>query len=319
MKFPEPIPVSSIASEFGAKLLGDSTQKATGINEIHKVEPGDITFSDVEKYFNKALRSEASILLLNQEVECPPGKTILVCEKPFDVYNTLVERFRPFRPIGTTIDPTAEIDPSAVIEPGVVIGASVRIGKDTRIEAGAVVREYCEIGERTIIQSNTVIGSDAFYFKREDGKYRKWTSGGRVIIHDDVYIGANCTINRGVSGDTIIGSGSKIDCLVHVGHGAVIGKNCLIAAQVGISGKTVIGDGCTLYGQVGLAHGLTIGDNVKILAKSGVGSDFKNGATIFGIPAVDARTRWKELAALKSLPEIVRKVMRSDTNTTDNL
>ena len=311
MKFPKPISVRDIAEEFNARIIGDPDITATGINEIHKVEPGDITFSDLEKYFNKALNSDASVILLNKEADCPPGKAILVAENPFVIFDKLIERYRPFTPINQMIHPLAQIHPTAVIEPNVVIGPHVTIGANSQIETGAIIREYCHIGERVIIQSGVVVGSDAFYFKRDTGIFTKWTSGGRVIIEDDVYIGANCTINRGVSGDTVVGQGTKIDCLVHVGHGAVIGKNCLVAAQVGISGKTIIGDGCTLYGQVGIAHGLHIGENVKILAKSGVPSNIEPGQTVFGIPADDARTKWREIAATKQLPDFIKAVNRA--------
>ena len=308
MRLPEPIPVKEIAREFNATLIGDETLHATGVNEIHKVTPGDITFSDVEKYFNKALKSEATIIILNKAAECPDGKALLICDNPFEVYDTLISRYRPFRPIGIQIDPTAEIHPDAVLEPNVIVGAHVKIGAGTRIEAGTVIRDYTEIGERVIIQSGVVIGSDAFYFKKAEGQYTKWTSGGRVIIEDDVYIGSNCTINRGVSGDTVIGAGSKIDCLVHIGHGAVLGRNCLIAAQVGISGKTILGDGCTLYGQVGVAHGLKISPGVTALAKSGVGESHEPGQTVFGIPATDARAKWREKAAIRKLPAIINQL-----------
>jgi UDP-3-O-[3-hydroxymyristoyl] glucosamine N-acyltransferase len=131
------------------------------------------------------------------------------------------------------------------------------------------------------------------------------------VIGNDVYIGANCTVNRGVSGDTVIGEGTRIDCLVQIGHGVVIGKHCLLAAQVGIAGKTVIGNHCVIYGQVGIAQNLVIGDRVTILAKAGVGKNIEPGKTYFGIPAGEAREKFKELAAVKMLPEIIRQNRQS--------
>lgn len=307
MKFPVPLTIDQVAEFIGAEILGDRDQLAYGINEIHKVEKGDITFVDVEKYFAKSLHSAASIIILNMEVECPPGKTLLICDKPFVAYDSLVRTYRPYKSLESRIDPTAVIHPSVTIEPGVIIGRHVHIGKETVIEAGAVIRDYCTVGERCIIQSGTIIGTDAFYFKKEDGKYTKWTSGGRVLIGDDVYIGANCTINRGVSGDTVIGNGSKLDCLVQIGHGVVLGENCLLAAQVGIAGKTMVGSGCIIYGQVGIAQNLVIGDNVTIGAKSGVARDLQSGKTYFGIPAVEIKEKYREIAALRRLPEIFRR------------
>jgi len=157
------------------------------------------------------------------------------------------------------------------------------------------------IGDNVIIQAGALIATDAFYYKKIDGTYFKWRSGGKVIIEDDVEIGAGCTINRGVSGETIIGKGSKLDCQIHIGHGVVIGKNCLIAAQTGIAGKTIIGNNCTIYGQVGIAQNLHIGDNTVLLAKSGVSKDLEGNKTYYGNPASEAREKYKEIAAIKML------------------
>ena len=159
-----------------------------------------------------------------------------------------------------------------------------------------------------IIQSGTTIGTDAFYFKKETGIHTRWHSGGRVVIEDDVYIGSNCTINKGVSGDTVIGEGTKIDCLVHVGHGAVIGKHCIVAGQAGISGKAVIGNNCFILGQSGVAAGLNIGDNVTLAPKTGAGNDLETGKRYFGSPAKEWTTAWRELAAVKRLPDLIHKI-----------
>jgi UDP-3-O-[3-hydroxymyristoyl] glucosamine N-acyltransferase len=304
MKFQTPIPVREIARLTGARLVGNSDLEATGINEIHKVEAGDITFVDRDKYYARSLSSAATIIVIDKDAECPPGKALLICKRPFEAYDHLVRMHRPYTPLSMTIDPTSEVHPSASIEPNVVIGRHVVIGADTHIEAGVVIRDYTVIGARVIIQSGTIVGSDAFYFKKEGATYHKWTSCGRVVIHDDVFIGANCTIVRGVSGDTVIGRGTKIDTLVQIGHGAVIGEDCLIASQTGIAGKTILGNRCTLYGQVGLAQNLHFGDDVTVLAQSGVGEDIESGKTYFGSPASDARTHMKELALIKKLPEI---------------
>ena len=306
MKFKEAIPIVDIAHWIGAEIIGDKNQYATGINEIHKVTPGDITFSDLEKYFEKALQSEASIIILNAPTECPPGKTILIVEEPFQAYNKLVWRFCPFVPVRTSVHPTAKIHPSVILEPNVVIGPEVEIGEDSHIQANATIYGHSILGARVTIQPNCIIGSDAFYYKRYPDHFEKWRTCGRVIIGDDVEIGAGCTVDRGVSGDTVIGTGTKMDCQIHIGHGAVIGKHCLLAAQVGVGGKTIIGDHVVLYGQVGVAQNLTIGDRAVIYAKSGVSKNLEGGKTYFGSPASEIKEKYKELAALRMLPDFLK-------------
>lgn len=309
MKFPHPISVHALAQRFQAQVIGDASLLATGINEIHKVEPGDIAFSDVKKYFEKTLASAATVILLNEAAECPPGKVILVVPQPFEAYDALIREYRPFEAITEAICPEAYIHPTALIEPGVVIANHVRIGAYCHIQANTYIGEYTEIGDYVSIGPNCTIGSDAFYYKKQaDGSFQKWRSGGRVILHDRVDIGAGCTINKGVSGDTIIGEGSKLDCQIHIGHGVVVGKNCLFAAQVGIGGKTIIEDNVVLYGQVGIAQAIQIGKGAIVLATSGVSKSLEGGKTYFGAPAEEVRDKYKELAALRQLPDLIRKM-----------
>ena len=302
MELPEPISAVEFAEQIGGDLYGDCSLEIKGVNEIHKVRPGDLMFVDHEKYYKKALQSDATIILIDQKVEVPEGKAIIVHDEPFKAYDKLVKEHRPFPVLEQRISPKAEIHHKAVIEPGVVIGGHVEIGADTHIEANTVIHDYTVIGNNVRIQAGCIIGTDAFYFKKqEDGRYDKWTTGGRVVIEDEVDIGSGCTINRGVSGDTVIGRGSKLDCQVHIGHGVVIGKNCLLAGQVGIGGKTVVGDRVVMYGQVGVAQSLNIGDDVVLLAKSGVSKDLEAGKTYFGAPAGEVRSKFRELATLKRL------------------
>ncbi|MCC6462401.1 MAG: UDP-3-O-(3-hydroxymyristoyl)glucosamine N-acyltransferase [Saprospiraceae bacterium] len=311
MKFPTPIPVREIARRFDAQVIGDDSLAATGINEIHKVEPGDIAFSDAPKYFQKTLDSAATIILLNAAAECPPGKAILVVEKPFEVYDTLIREHRPFEPLSSAISPAAEIHPTAIIEPGVVVAANVRIGAHSHIQANTYIGEYTYIGAHVSIGPGCILGSDAFYYKKHpDGSFQKWRSGGRVLIEDQVDIGAGCTINKGVSGDTVVGYGSKLDCQIHLGHGVVIGKHCLIAAQVGIGGKTILEDHVVLYGQVGVIQAVTIGKGAVVLAGAGVSKSLEGGKTYFGAPAEEFREKYKELAALRQLPELIKKLYK---------
>jgi UDP-3-O-[3-hydroxymyristoyl] glucosamine N-acyltransferase len=323
MKFDRPIPIKTIATQIGAnQIIGDDTLNVLGINEIHQVRAGDITFSDVKKYFEKALNSAATFIILNDIPEIiPKQKVILIHPFPFDAYDSLMRLQRPFTPLSMDIAESAAIHPSVIFEPNVVIGNHVRIGAGTYIRANAVIDDFTVIGKNVVIGAGAIIGTDAFYFKRtpvvtepdEDGLsnqehdknvkglYRKWRSGGRVVIEDGVDIGSGCTINRGVSSDTIIGSGTKLDCQVHIGHDVVVGKNCLFAAQVGIGGNTTVEDEVVLYGQVGVAQNIKIGKKAIVLAKSGVSKSLSGDKTYFGYPAQEVKEAFKELAILRQL------------------
>lgn len=302
MKFDKPISIQKIAERLKATIIGDNTGHAIGINEIHHVQAGDITFSDVKKYFAKALNSAATFIILNEIPEViPEGKVVLIHPQPFEAYDSLVREQRPFRPLSNEVADSAAIHPSVIFEPNVVIGNHVRIGLGSYIQANAVIHDFTVIGKNVTIGAGALIGTDAFYFKRNTEGYKKWRSGGRVVIEDNVDIGAGCTINKGVSSDTIIGAGTKIDCQVHIGHDAQIGKNCLIAAQAGISGNTVLEDEVIVYGQVGIAQNLRIGKKAIISAKSGVSKDLPGDKTYFGYPAQEAREAYKELAILRQL------------------
>jgi UDP-3-O-[3-hydroxymyristoyl] glucosamine N-acyltransferase len=311
MKFNAPIPVTEIAAYIGAELEGNDQQMATGINEIHKVTPGDISFVDFEKYYDKCLRSAATIIIINKKVDCPPGKTLLVLPDPFSAYVKIVKRFRPFEPATKPISDTAVIGKDTIIQPNVFIGNHVTIGENCLIHPNVTIYDHTVIGNNVIIHAGTVIGADAFYFKKRADRevmYDKMESCGRVIIEDDVEIGAGCTIDKGVSGDTIIGRGTKFDNMIHIGHGTIIGRNCLFAAQVGIGGKANIEDNVILWGQVGVSKDLVIGKGAVVLAQSGVPGSIEGGKTYFGSPVDDARVKMKELAWIKRIPEIWEKL-----------
>ncbi|SEW12139.1 UDP-3-O-(3-hydroxymyristoyl)glucosamine N-acyltransferase [Chitinophaga arvensicola] len=311
MKFEAPVAVTEIAAYIGAELVGNTQLMATGINEIHKVTPGDISFVDFEKYYNASLNSAATIIIINKKVDCPEGKALLVLDDPFSAYVKLVKRFRPFEPATKAISDSAIIGEGTVIQPNVFIGNHVRIGRNCLIHPNVTIYDYCEIGDNVIIHAGTVLGADAFYFKKRPERevnYDKLESCGRVIIESDVELGAGCTIDKGVSGDTIIGRGTKLDNMIHVGHGTVIGRNCLIAAQVGIAGKAKIEDNVILWGQVGVNKDLTIGKGAVVLAQSGVPASLEGGKTYFGTPVEDARVKKKELAWVKRIPEMWEKL-----------
>lgn len=314
MKLKAPVSVKWLADFVGAKLVGDDTIQADGINEVHKITPGDISFVDIEKYYNRTLSSDASVILINKLVECPPGKALLITKDPAGDYVKLVKHFRPFEPATKMISDTAEIGEGTVIMPNVFVGHHCKIGKNCIIHPGVVIYDHTYIGDRVVIQGNSVIGGDAFYFNKRNGEdvlYMKLESCGRTFIEDDVEIGACCTIDKGVSGDTIIGKGTKFDNFIHIGHGTVIGKNCLFAAQVGVAGKVNIGDNVLLYGQVGVSKDLTIESNTVVLAKSGVGKSLPGGNVWFGIPVQDAKDKMEELVWVKRIPELWDK-MKSD-------
>lgn len=301
MDFPKPVPVAEIAIQIGAEIIGDPQQMVMGVNEIHHVRPGDVTFVDVAKYFEKALHSAATVVILNERVAAPVGKTLLLCENPYQAYNSLVLAQRPRTILNAQVHPSAQIDPTAIIEHGAVIGPNVSIGPRSLIQANVVISEHTIIGADVCIQAGALIGSEAFYYKRTPQGFDRWRSGGRVVLEDGVDIGPGCTIAKGVSSDTVIGAGSVLDAQVHIGHDVKIGKRCLFAAQVGVGGNTNIGDEVVLYGQVGIAQNLNIGDKVVVLAKSGVSKDLGAGKTYFGYPAQEARTAYRELAALRGL------------------
>ncbi|MGZ8536805.1 MAG: UDP-3-O-(3-hydroxymyristoyl)glucosamine N-acyltransferase, partial [Flavisolibacter sp.] len=273
MRFEKPVPIIEIARLIGAEVIGEEEGAASGINEIHKVEEGDLVFVDHPKYYQKCIESAATYIIINRKTNFPPHKALLLVEEPFEAYLKIVEHFRPFQPSFKAKSDTSVVGEHTVIMPGSFIGNHVRIGSNSIIHPNVVIMDHCIIGEHVIIQSGTIIGSDAFYYNKKsdrDIQYKKMLSCGRVIIDNHVEIGANCTIDRGVSGDTTIGSGTKIDNLVHVGHDTVIGKNCLIAAQVGIAGATTIEDEVILWGQVGVSKTLTIGKGAEVYAQSGV-------------------------------------------------
>lgn len=311
MQFPAPVSLEWIAQFTGAELIGDPHALATGINEIHRVEKGDLVFVDHPRYYDKCLQSAASYIIINQRTECPPGKALLITANPFEAYCRIVEHFNPFTPSTEMISSSAVIGEGSVVFPGAFIGNRVRIGRNCIIHPGVCILDNCIIGDHVIIQAGTVIGSDAFYYNGKKDRsrwYKKMPSGGRVLIADYAEIGANCTIDRGVSHDTIIGEGTKLDNMIHVGHDTVIGRNCLFAAQVAIGGCTNIGDGVILWGQVAVNKTLTIGDNAIVLAASAVAGSLEGGKTYFGTPAQEAGVARRELVWIKRIPEIWNKV-----------
>ena len=311
MKFDQVVSLKDLNQLIQGKIIGDENAEVSGLNEIHKVTEGDMTFVDFHKYYDVALQSSASFVIINKEVKPPSGKSLILSDDPFRDYNILVKHFRSFKPQPKAIADSAKIGEGTVIQPNCFIGEDVVIGSNCIIHSNVVIYDHTVIGNDVIIHSNSTLGADAFYFKTRKERelyFDKLNTCGRVVVHDHVEIGANCTIDKGVSGDTIIGAGSKLDNQIHVGHGVEIGKNALIAAQVGIAGKTIIGDGVTLWGQVGVSKDLTIGDGAEVYAQSGVPKSLEGGKTYFGSPVGEAREKMKELSLLKRLPEMWEKL-----------
>ena len=305
MKFPKAYPLKEIAAIISSEYVGADDFPVHGMNEIHVVEPGDIVFVDHPKYYDKALQSAATIVLINKQVECPEGKALLVSDDPFRDFNKLTRYFMPFRSSNASIAETAQIGEGTVIQPNAFVGNNVKIGKNCVIHSNVCIYDHTVIGDNVIIHAGTVLGADAFYYKKRPEGFDQLLSGGRVVIHDNVGIGALCTIDKGVTGDTTIGEGTKIDNQVHVGHDTVIGKKCLIAAQTGIAGCVVIEDEVTLWGQSGTTSGITIGAKAVIMAQSGVSKSLEGGKAYFGSPAEEARDKMKQMAYIKRIPEML--------------
>jgi UDP-3-O-[3-hydroxymyristoyl] glucosamine N-acyltransferase len=310
MKFPKPHTLKQIGSLINCDFVGPEDFEILGINEIHVVESGDIVFVDHPKYYDKALESAATIILINKEVDCPEGKALLISDDPFRDFNKLTQHFKPFKASNSAIADNAIIGEGTMIQPNCFIGHNVTIGKNCIIHSNVSIYDDSIIGDNVTIHAGTILGASAFYYKNRPEGYDQLKSGGRVIIEDNVDIGALCTIDRGVTGDTTIGEGSKLDNQIQIGHDTVIGKKCLIASQTGIAGCVVVEDNVTIWGQVGVKSGITIAKGTVIYAQSGLGQTTEEGKTYFGSPAQEARALFKEMAYIKKIPEILRKLKK---------
>lgn len=301
MKFPRVYTLTEIAELIGAKAVGPENYPISGFNEIHVVEPGDIVFVDHPKYYDKALQSKASVVLINKKVKCPQGKALLVAKDPFSCFNKLTSFFSIFQPATNSVADSAKIGANTIIQPNVFIGNNVTIGDNCVIHPNVIIYDNCQIGNNVTIHAGTSIGADAFYYKNRPTGYDKLLSSGSVVIEDNVDIGALCTVDKGVSANTTIKKGTKIDNQVQVGHDTIIGENCLIAAQVGIAGCCILEDNVILWGQVGTNSGVTIGKGAVLLGQSGASKSLKGGKTYFGTPAAEARKKMQEIATISEI------------------
>ncbi|WP_296637128.1 UDP-3-O-(3-hydroxymyristoyl)glucosamine N-acyltransferase [Polaribacter sp.] len=301
MKFKKPQTLLQIATLLNVDYIGNAIFEVLGINEIHVVEQGDIVFVDHPKYYEKALNSAATIILINKKVDCPEGKALLISDDPFRDFNKITNHFNPFIASTVSISDSAKIGENTIIQPNVFIGNNVTIGNNCIIHPNVTIYDNAVIGNNCSIHANTVLGADAFYYKNRPTGFDKLISGGRVVLEDHVDLGASCTIDKGVTGDTTIKEGTKIDNQVHVGHDTVIGKKCLIASQTGIAGCVIIEDEVTIWGQVGTNSGITIGKGAVILGQTGVTKSVSGGKSYFGTPIEESREKLKQLAGLKRL------------------
>ena len=299
MTFNHPQTLKDISELIGAQMVGDENLPVLGTNEIHRVKAGEIVFVNHPKYYDKALNSAATVILIDKVVDCPEGKALLVSDDPFRDFNKINTHFTRIYNFSEELH-DLEVGEGTRIHPSAVIGNEVKIGKNCIIFPNVVIGDRTIIGDNVIIQSGTVLGGDAFYYRKLNGNFDRLISVGNVIIEDNVEIGNNCTIDRGVTDSTVIGEGSVLDNQIQIGHDTVIGKKCLIASQTGIAGCCVIEDEVTIWGQVGMASGVRVEKGTVLLAKSGVNRDLKKG-TYFGLLGEEFRDYLRKEVKLKNL------------------
>jgi len=300
MTFNQPQTLRNIADLIGAQMIGDENFPVLGTNEIHRVKAGEIVFVNHPKYYDKALNSAATIILIDKVVDCPEGKALLVSDDPFRDFNKINTHFTMIYNFTEELH-DLEVGEGTRIHPSAVIGNEVKIGKNCIIFPNVVIGDRTIIGDNVIIQSGTVLGGDAFYYRKLNGNFDRLISVGNVIIENNVEIGNNCTIDRGVTDSTIIGEGSILDNLIQIGHDTIIGKKVLIASHAAIAGCCVIEDEVTVWGQVGMASGNRVGKGAVLLGKTGVNKDLEGGKTYFGQLAEEFRDYLRKEVKLKNL------------------
>jgi len=308
MDFVKPLRLSEIAEIVVGEVVGNPDAEVLGLNELHVVRTGDITFVDHPKYYKKVLESDASYIIINKKVEAPEGKSLIIHDAPMDAFNTLISHSRPMVPSNKMVSDSAVIGEGTIIQPGAFVGNNVKIGSNCLIHANVSIYDGSEIGDNVIIHSNSVIGGDAYYFQKREHGFVKFLSAGKVIIEDRVEIGASCSIDKGVTGDTIIGEGTKMDNQCQVGHDTVIGKHCLIGAFAAIAGVTVIEDEVIIWARVAINKDIVIGKKAVIMATSAVDKTIEGGKVYMGSPVMEVRQYWKYFASLRKVPEILKKI-----------
>jgi UDP-3-O-[3-hydroxymyristoyl] glucosamine N-acyltransferase len=322
---------AQIAEQLRGELLGDGSVQITGFAPADCARPGDLTFADQEAYFAAAEQSQASAILVSGQFTSTRKVTIRVANARVAVARLLPLFFPPeehapgIHP-GAVVAASAQIDATAHVGAHCVVGAGVRLGARSALMGGNHIGRDCQIGDdvclfpnvvlypktvighRVSIHAGTVIGSDGYGYVFDEGQHRKMLQVGKVVIQDDVEIGANAAIDRGALGDTVIGQGTKIDNLVHVAHNVTMGRHCLIMGQAGFAGSTHLGDYCVVASQSGIAGHLKLGRQVTVGAKSGVMRDIPDGGTVLGIPAAPDKQAKRQMIAVSQLPDLIRRM-----------
>jgi UDP-3-O-[3-hydroxymyristoyl] glucosamine N-acyltransferase len=323
-----PFGLRELAGISEAEILGegDADKLISDVAPLHTAGPEHISFFDNTKVYRKNFaETSAGACIVGRGVEAPAGSDmiLLAVDDPHRGYALVAQAFYPEidtdgEPQAELVDPTAELGPGVMIGPGAVIGRgaelgancriaanavigpAVRLGEDCVVGCGATVR-YCLAGDRVRIAAGVRIGEDGFGYVAGAERHLKVPQLGRVLIGDDVEIGANTTVDRGSGPDTTIADGAIIDNLVQIAHNVKIGRNSILVALVGISGSTTIGDNVVIGGQVGIAGHVTLGDGARIMAQSGIISDIPPGATFCGSPALPQGEFWRQVVTLKRL------------------
>ncbi len=329
--------LTEIAEFVQGELEGGDTVNIRGVAKIEDAGIGEITFISNPRYAKHIETTKASAVLVSKDFPATT-KPVIRTNNPYLSFLKVLKAFHPAQETlaegihpsaiidkstkigvrvhigtGVVIDRNCKIGKNVSIYPGVVVGREVVIGNNTVIYANVVLRERIQIGNNVIIHSGTVIGSDGFGFAREGQQYHKIPQVGTVIIEDDVEIGANCTIDRATLGVTILHKGVKLDNLIQVAHNVEIGENTVIAAQTGISGSTKIGKNVMIGGQVGFVGHIEIGDNTTIGAQSGVSKSLPPNSVFFGYPARPIMQAKREEAALRKLPDLLKRISELET------
>lgn len=321
---------AQIAEHLQGHVLGDPGLVLSGFAPAETAGPHDLTWAESERYLARVETSAAAAILVSADVTS--AKTLIRVPNARVAFARVLPLFYPEPPVVPGIHPTTVVEPGAVVDPTsqvgphCVIGARTRIGARTVLSGGNHLGHDCQVGEdarlfprvtlyngvrvgnRVRIHAGAVVGSDGFGYVLDGGRHRKVPQVGQVVIEDDVELGANVTVDRGSLGTTTIGQGTKIDNLVQIGHNVVLGRHCILVAQVGVAGSTKVGDYVTLAGQAGLIGHLRIGSRAVIAAQSGVTANVPDGETWFGSPARPANQMKRQLAGMERLPSLVRRV-----------
>jgi UDP-3-O-[3-hydroxymyristoyl] glucosamine N-acyltransferase len=327
-----PVSLGELATLVGGELRGRDDVPIHGVAPLDQAGVNEISFLANSKYRRQLELTGAAAVIVHPSLDGVIDRSLLLHKNPYLAFARILAYFHP-APVmpqgilpGALVDPSAAVDPSATVSPGCVVGAGARIatgvvlhprvvvypgveiGEYTIIHAGVVIRERCVIGQRVIVQPNAVIGSDGFGFAPDGAGYVKVPQVGRVIVEDDVEIGACTCIDRGTLGDTLIGRGTKLDNQVQIGHNVRVGEDSILVAQVGISGSTEIGRHCTFGGQSGTAGHIKIGDFVTIAGRGGVSGDVASNQVMAGFPLQPHRDWLKMAMTMTHLPEMRKEL-----------